>query len=83
MAQSQANKIDDTTLELPRITKDPALSHLREAEEEYVILKKERAEQAAQLRASRAQIATARSDIHPGGWPCHQRSRKQAPRQRA
>ncbi len=60
MAQSQGSKADDTTLELPRVTKDPVLSHLREAEDEYVLIKKERFEQAAQLRASRTQLAELR-----------------------
>jgi putative nucleotidyltransferase with HDIG domain len=56
MAQTQSRKIEDT-VELPRVSKDPALFHLKQAEEEYTRLRKERDEQFTQLKQARAKIA--------------------------
>src|SRR4051812_26924993 len=56
MAQTRTKETDDT-VEFPRISKDPAIFHLRQAEEEHIRLRKERDEQVSQLKQARAKIA--------------------------
>jgi HD-GYP domain-containing protein (c-di-GMP phosphodiesterase class II) len=55
MAQPQTQNTEDT-IELPKVSKDPAIFHLRQVEDEYLRLRKERDEQAALLKEARGKI---------------------------